>query len=109
MGIQVLYNLKLIHKAGYVYNDLMIRNIIVDSDSLKLIDFGNSMEFLDFKDQHYPNITQKKFRGNLIIASQSVMNFGRPSRKDDMISLCYLLLSFSDFFDIVKEDTSHMT
>jgi hypothetical protein len=50
-----------------------------------------------------------KFKGNLINASLSVMNFGRPSRKDDMISLCNILLSLNDFFDIVKEDTSHMT
>ena len=37
------------------------------------------------------------------------MNFGRPSRKDDLINLIYLLLSLNNDFEIVKLDTDHLT
>lgn len=109
MSVQILKKLELIHEAGYVYNDLRLRNIIVDEDSVKLIDYGNSMEYLDHNGVHALNKKQSKFKGNTIIASTNVMQFGRPSRKDDLVSLTYLLLSLMNEFEVVKEDVSHMT
>ena len=52
LGIQLLQN---IQQAGYVYNNLMLRNIIVDNHSVKLIDFGNSVEYIDENGKHYAN------------------------------------------------------
>ena len=41
--------------SGYVYNDIMLRNIIIDEDSVKLIDYGNSLEYLDHNGKHISN------------------------------------------------------
>ena len=37
-----------------------------------------------------------------------MLNFGSPGRKDDLVSLCYLILSLNGDLDIFKQDTSHM-
>ena len=73
MGIQILKKLELIHNAGYVYNDLRLRNIIIDEDSVKLIDYGNSLEYIDNDGKHSSNNLQNKFKGNSIIATLNVM------------------------------------
>ena len=92
-----------------MYNDIRLRNIIVHEDSIQLIDFGNSMEYLDPEGNHILNhIKLRKFKGNTIIASVNAMQFGRPSRKDDLISLAYLLLTLSEEFEVVRQDASHM-
>ena len=106
MGIQILQSLKLIHETGYVYNDLKNRNIIIESDSVKLIDFGNCLEYMNSDDIHMDNTHQTKFKGNFILSSYNVLNFGRPSRKDDLISLGYLFLYQMGDIDIFKNDTS---
>ena len=56
LGIQILKNLEHIHEAGFVYNDIRLRNIIIDEDSVKLIDYGNSLEYLDHNGVHILNI-----------------------------------------------------
>lgn len=66
------------------------------------------MEYLDFKGDHSYNYRQLKFKGNILLASFNIMSFGRPSRKDDLVQLCFLLLSIMKQFDIVKLDTSNM-
>jgi serine/threonine protein kinase len=109
MGIQILKKLELIHNAGYVFNDLRLRNIIIDEDSVKLIDYGNSLEYMDHNGKHTSNNQQNKFKGNSILASANVMKFERPSRRDDLLSLVYLILSLLKEFEVVKEDISHMT
>ena len=45
--------------------------------------------------EHFQNSKQKIFIGYIKLASKNVMKFGRPSRKDDLQSLCYLLLLFT--------------
>ena len=56
LGIQLLKNIQNIHQAGYVFNNLMLRNIIVDDHSVKLIDFGNCVEYRDENGKHYANL-----------------------------------------------------
>ena len=67
------------------------------------------MEYLDQEGTHILNhIKLNKFKGNTVLASANAMQFGRPSRKDDLTSLVYLLLSLSKEFEVVKQDVSHM-
>ena len=74
LGIQILQSLKLVHEAGFVYNDLQPQNIIIGTDSVKLINFGNSIQYLDI----YGNLTKSKnkskFKRNIYLASYSMMN-----------------------------------
>lgn len=43
----MLHNIKIIHEAGYVYNDIRPRNIIINNNCVKMIDFGKCIEYLD--------------------------------------------------------------
>ena len=44
---------KMIHGAGYIYNDLKFDNILVGpDDNLRIIDLGLSSRFVDSKGTH---------------------------------------------------------
>ena len=51
-----------------------------------LIDFGFSQKYSsEEKDAH--------FKGNLMFASINQLEFKKPTRKDDLVSLAYMLIS----------------
>lgn len=77
-----------VHKAGFVYNDLKLDNIMVgfgqklpdkyvDDDAflnidINLIDFGFSTPYINHKTgELLPKKTVSNFRGNMVFASQS--------------------------------------
>ena len=88
------------HGIGQIYNDLKLDNILVgDKDSslqslskITLIDFGLCSSYLDKDGKHVKDEAQKCFMGNMAMASVNAMNFRTVSRRDDLISLCYLLI-----------------
>ena len=65
----------------------------MQDDSLVLIDFGLVTKYQDDGGNHLEMKKMKEFKGNLLFASQSILEFNRPSRKDDLISVCYFLLT----------------
>lgn len=72
----------------------MPSNIMVSSSgNATLIDFGLSSKFLDKKGNHI-SFEDKipEFKGNMMFASYDQMNKFKTSRRDDMVSLCYLML-----------------
>ena len=99
IGIQLIEALQILHKVGYVHNDLKLDNVLVgDKDSsfeslgeIKLIDLGFNTRYLK---RHGEHITEelKYSKGNIAFASKNVMNGIVPSRRDDLISLTYMLL-----------------
>ena len=105
LGLKILEAIQLVHKAGYVYKDLKLDNLVVMGDhkrpkdvDLTLVDFGFASKFFysiktDEGIRHI-HVDQKEldhFQGNLINASIDQIEFQTPSRKDDLIGLCYLL------------------
>jgi casein kinase 1 len=99
--------IKEVHEAGYLYCDLKLNNVLIGGaaetalprDSpfkARLIDFGLSRKYLDANGEHVPNTVQRVFRGNVIFASKHLFNLDAPSRRDDLISLCYLMLYLVD-------------
>ena len=83
-----------------MYNDLKLDNILVGNESLnpktmdkiRLIDFGFASRYLDSTGRHISQEDVDIFRGNMVFASVNVFAFRTPSRRDDLISLCYLLV-----------------
>ena len=72
-----------------------------DLSSLHLIDFGVTTKFHGKMGVHFKDAEVDEFRGNIRFASAHRLNFRTASRRDDIISLCYILcflLGFSDFF-----------
>ena len=86
--------------TGFVYNDLKPNNVMLrlfkDSPmQIYLIDFGLATRYLDEEtNKHLQNELQDNFKGNIMTASLSCLQFNLPTRKDDLLSLCYLLIMF---------------
>jgi casein kinase 1 len=100
VAIQVLCQLEIIHESGYVHCDLKPANITVGqvNDScdkimrVRLIDFGICKRFLDKNGDHVKPKFLTKFMGTLNFVSAHVMSGLNPVRRDDLISLAYMLL-----------------
>jgi len=88
LGLSLLDCLEKVHKAGFVFNDLKLDNIMIgfgqklpekylDDNSflnvdISLIDFGFSTPYINRKTgELLPKKTVSNFRGNLVFASQS--------------------------------------
>ena len=98
VGIQLLKILEKVHALGFVYNDLRLENIHVGSTKseaktqIKLSDFSLATSYLDEAGHHVAEDLRDTFIGNMSLGSVNAMKFKTPSRRDDFISLCYLLV-----------------
>lgn len=94
--------IKVIHDAGYLYLDVKLNNILVGNaaelsldaclNKIRLIDFGLVRKYKDANGDLIKNKKELVFKGNIIFASKHLFNMESPSRRDDFISLCYLLV-----------------
>jgi serine/threonine protein kinase len=88
-----LRQLEAIHEAGYTHGDIKPDNITIGQDPTsldntmraRLIDFGLSTCHKDEQKVDY-------FEGSIMFSSPHVMNLKPRARRDDLISLSYLLL-----------------
>lgn len=63
---------------------------------IKIIDFGLAIKYVDNEGKHIAATKERFFQGNLIFASKHCFNLVTHSRRDDLISLAYLLLYLID-------------
>ncbi|CDW85835.1 casein kinase i isoform beta [Stylonychia lemnae] len=90
LGIQLVSIIRQLHKIGFVHRDLKPDNILLrsfdysspESSLISLIDFSASESYLSENGRHVQNERQSTFKG--------------PSRKDDLLSIFYLLLYLKD-------------
>ena len=77
-----------------MYNDLKEDNVMINENGeATLIDFGLCTKYVDEKGEHiFESEVCPVFRGNFIFSSPHALQFGRPSRKDDLFQLCYFLI-----------------
>ena len=84
VGIKLLNIFKFVHCAKRTYNDLKLKNIMVNVNKnldaepeVFLIDFGFSDKYLDSKRGTHVEATSKKeyFQGNILFASERQMTF----------------------------------
>ena len=61
--------------------------------NVMLIDLGFTTKFMESPNKHKLQASQESFGGNIIFASHNQMSFKNTSRKDDMVSLTYLVLT----------------
>ena len=85
IGQVILTTLEAVHKAGYIFSDLKLDNLmtgykqkvykekdgesIFRSCSIHLVDFGYSSKYLDSKKNHITEKRIETFRGNIVFAS----------------------------------------
>lgn len=98
LGTQLLNRLENLHELGIIHRDIKPENILIghnDSANRKtfyLIDFGLSRFFIDNTGSHKTIVFNKKLIGTLRYVSINIQDGIEPSRRDDLISLGYILL-----------------
>lgn len=98
IGINLIDAFELLHSFGQVHNDLKLENILVGDQhsthqslkEIRLIDFGLSTSFVDENGYHIKK-QESYTRGNYAFASKNTVIGISPSRRDDLLSLVYLL------------------
>ena len=86
------------HQSGYAMLDLKPDNILVgdcDNENLhkiRLVDFGVSRPFNQEDGSHIKLEKQDQFIGSMTFSSVNGMSYLTQSRRDDLISLCYVLV-----------------
>ena len=95
-GYDVIRIIKYIHSMGYLHRDVKPENFLfgIGNESKKMyaIDFGLSKRFLDDNNTHIPMKHHKKFTGTIRYLSTNVHEGNEPSRRDDLISVGYMLM-----------------
>lgn len=102
---QLIGIMKIVHKAGRTYNDMKPQNVMIsyknkevyNSEELDvtIIDFGFVDKYKNSKRQNAHierSDTNQTFGGNPMFASLDHMKFLRTSRKDDIISMYYMMI-----------------
>ena len=64
-----------------------------DTCGVTMIDFGFAKKFIDIDNKHISKGYVENFQGNILFASADQMRFHSTSRKDDLLSTAYLLLT----------------
>ena len=96
IAIQLIERLEWIHSKNLVYRDVKPENFMIglkDPNIIYVVDFGLCKKYRSSKTGKHilPRFT-KKFNGTLKYASSSVVRGKESSRKDDLISLGYVLI-----------------
>lgn len=102
IGLQLIDRLQDLHSIGFIHADLKPDNILLESANRKakqsskilLIDYGISRSYRDPFGDHIPFKQKVPFCGNLLFASKHAFMSFEQSRRDDLISLLYLVSFF---------------
>ena len=92
----VLKIIQFVHNKGYIHRDIKPENFLFglgsESSKLYIIDFGLSKRFLDDNNNHIVQKQHKKITGTIRYLSTNVHSGIEPSRRDDLISIGYMLM-----------------
>ena len=97
IGMQTLKRIEILHSKGILHRDLKPENLVIghqkDTQStVHLIDFGLATAYMDTKNRHIPFNKKGHVVGTLYYLSVYGHLGIQASRRDDLISLGYLLL-----------------
>ena len=101
VAIKLVSIFKYTHCAKRTFNDLKPENIMVETQGnmeadpkVFLIDFGFAEKYVkkDGKEHISDKEVVQVFQGNMVFASARQMAFMKTSRKDDLVSLFYMLI-----------------
>ena len=96
IGHQIINRLEWIHSKNLIYRDIKPENFLIgkkDPNIIYVVDFGLCKRYRSSKTGKHimPKLTGK-FNGTLIYASPNVVKGKESSRRDDIISLGYMLI-----------------
>ena len=96
IGIQIIDRLEFIHSKDFIYRDIKPANFMIgieDPNVIYIIDFGFCKKFRSSRTGKHILINNKSlFSGTIRYASINVLKGKSASRRDDLISLGYMLI-----------------
>ena len=96
IGIQIIDRLEWIHSKNIIYRDIKPEHFLLginDPNTIYIVDFGLCKKYRSSKTGKHvlPKLT-KMFNGTLLYSSINAMKGKELSRRDDLISLGYMLV-----------------
>ena len=94
IGQKIVRILSFIHEKGLIHRDVKPDNFVFNQDGtdVYIIDFGLCKKYIDNDNKHIEIKNDKTIIGTPNFVSLNVHNGVEPSRRDDLISVAYIIL-----------------
>jgi casein kinase I family protein HRR25 len=94
IGQKIVKILSFIHGKGLIHRDVKPDNFVFNQDGtdVYIIDFGLCKKYIDNDNKHIEMKSGKTIIGTPNFVSMNVHNGIEPSRRDDLISVAYIIL-----------------
>ena len=94
IGQKIVRILSFIHEKGLIHRDVKPDNFVFNQDGtdVYIIDFGLCKKYIDNDNKHIEMKSGKTIIGTPNFVSMNVHNGIEPSRRDDLISVSYIIL-----------------
>jgi serine/threonine protein kinase len=94
IGEKMIRLLKFIHEKGLIHRDIKPENFVFNQygTDIYIIDFGLCKKYIDNENKHIEMKKDKTIIGTPNFVSVNMHNGVEPSRRDDLISVAYIIL-----------------